>query len=51
MRRKLQKNKESLFSVIPKEIVEDMELKPGDKLDFRIEGDHIKAIPVHLPLR
>lgn len=47
MRRILQKNKESLFSVIPSEIVEDMGLKVGDKLDFRIDGDHIKAMPVH----
>lgn len=47
MRRKLQKLKNSLFSNIPFEIVEDMGLKAGDKLDFCIEGNYIKAIPVH----
>ncbi len=47
MRRILQKNKESLFSVIPSEIVEDFGLKQGDKLDFRTEKDYIKVIPVH----
>jgi bifunctional DNA-binding transcriptional regulator/antitoxin component of YhaV-PrlF toxin-antitoxin module len=46
MRRKLQKNKESLFSVIPSEIVEDFGLKQGDKLDFRTEKGYIKVIPV-----
>lgn len=47
MRRILQQNRESLFSVIPSEIIEDMNLKKGDKLDFRIENNHIIAIPVY----
>ena len=48
MKRILQKNREySLFSVIPSEIIEDMGLKAGDKLDFCIEGDYIKVTPVH----
>jgi len=46
MRRILQANNTSIFSVIPSEIIEDLRLNPGDKLDFSIEGDHIKAIPV-----
>lgn len=47
MRRKIQKNKESLFSVIPSEIVEDFGLKQGDKLDFITKNGFIKVVPVH----
>ncbi len=47
MRRTLQNNNKSLMSIIPKEIVEDLGLKIGDILDFRLEGKKIIAIPVH----
>jgi bifunctional DNA-binding transcriptional regulator/antitoxin component of YhaV-PrlF toxin-antitoxin module len=47
MRRRIQENYSSMFCVIPSEIVEDMKLKSGDKLDFSIEGDHIKVMPIH----
>lgn len=47
MKRKLQPNKKSLTANIPAGIVEYFGLEVGDELDFRIEGDHIKAIPVH----
>ncbi len=33
--------------MIPKEYVDDMGLKTGDKLDFCIENKRIIAIPVH----
>jgi bifunctional DNA-binding transcriptional regulator/antitoxin component of YhaV-PrlF toxin-antitoxin module len=46
MKRKLQNCKGSLFAYVPTGIVEHFGLKVGDKLDFRIDGDHIKAIPV-----
>lgn len=46
MKRKLQKNKTSLFAVIPEGIVEHFDLRVGDELDFRIEDDHIRAMPV-----
>ena len=37
----------SLGAVIPKGITEHFGLEVGDKIDFRIDGDNIKAIPVH----
>lgn len=37
----------SVGSVIPKGIIEHFGLEVGDKLDFRIVGEYIKAIPVH----
>ncbi|MCZ7401224.1 MAG: AbrB/MazE/SpoVT family DNA-binding domain-containing protein [Candidatus Methanoperedens sp.] len=46
MERKLQHIKGSHFAYIPKGIIEHFGLKVGDRLDFRIEGDHIKAVPV-----
>lgn len=46
MRRILQKNQDSLFSIIPKEIVEDLKLKAGDKLDFQRDGDRIIVVPI-----
>ncbi len=46
MERKIQHIKGSHFAYIPKGIVEHFGLKVGDKLDFRIDGDYIKAIPV-----
>lgn len=51
MRRKLQKNRNSLFANIPTEIVEDMALKSGDKLDFCIVGEYIKVVPVRIPAK
>lgn len=47
MKRKLQNNRDSLYAIIPKGITEHFGLEAGDKIDFRIEKDHIKAIPVH----
>jgi AbrB family looped-hinge helix DNA binding protein len=47
MRRILQKNNTSNYCIIPSEIIEDLNLKTGDKLDFSIEGDHIKVMPIH----
>lgn len=37
----------SLGAVIPKGITEHFGLEVGDKIDFRIDGDNIKAMPVH----
>ncbi len=51
MKRKLVKNNVSVITVVPKTILEHFNLKPGDALDFRIDGDHIKAIPVTLPAK
>ena len=31
---------------IPKEIREAMRLKPGDEVDFRIEGNNVIMVPV-----
>lgn len=47
MKRTLQKNHNSLYSMIPKPLIEYFGLEVGDQIDFRIEKDHIKAIPVH----
>lgn len=47
MKRTLVKVHESVNSIIPKGVLEHFGLEVGDKLDFRIDGDHIKAIPVH----
>jgi AbrB family looped-hinge helix DNA binding protein len=47
MKRKLQHNCGSFTVVIPKEVADDMNLKPGDKLDFSIEDGKITARPVH----
>ena len=51
MRRRLQKNHDSIYCFVPKEIVDDLELKAGDFLDFRREGKRIIAIPVAVPVR
>ncbi|TRZ86918.1 MAG: AbrB/MazE/SpoVT family DNA-binding domain-containing protein [Methanosarcinales archaeon] len=45
MRRKLQKNHKSIYCFVPKEIVEDLELKAGDVLDFTRMGNSIIAVP------
>lgn len=47
MKRKLVKNHASLMSMIPKEIVDDLGLKVGDKLDFSVQKGKIIAKPVH----
>jgi len=47
MNRNLIKMGKSLGAVIPKGVIEHFGLEIGDKIDFRIVGDHIKAIPVH----
>lgn len=44
MKRRLQKNKTSLFVVIPEGIVEHFNLRAGDKLDFRIDEDQPRSI-------
>ncbi|MDP2789497.1 MAG: AbrB/MazE/SpoVT family DNA-binding domain-containing protein [bacterium] len=44
MKRTLVKVHESVNSIIPKGVLEHCGLEVGDKLDFRIDGDHIKAI-------
>lgn len=46
MQRKLIKMGRSLGAVIPIGVIEYFGLEVGDKIDFRIVGDHIKAIPV-----
>lgn len=46
MKRKLQKNRTSLWVVIPQGIVEHFGLHVGDELDLRIQGTFIKATPV-----
>ena len=46
MKRNLIKMCTSLGSVIPKGIIEHFDLEVGDQIDFRIENDNIKAIPV-----
>lgn len=47
MKRKIQKNRISLSINIPLEICQDMCLRSGDKLDFRVEKNEIIARPVH----
>ncbi len=49
MKTKLNRCRNSLFAYIPQAVVEHFNLKVGEKLDFRIEGEYIKAIPVHSP--
>ncbi|MBU4139125.1 MAG: AbrB/MazE/SpoVT family DNA-binding domain-containing protein [Euryarchaeota archaeon] len=46
MRRKLQKNHKSIYCFVPKEIVEDLDLKAGDVLDFTRKGNTIIAVPL-----
>ncbi len=45
MRRTLQNNNGSLIISVPKEYVDDLNLKAGQKLDFRLEGKKIIAVP------
>jgi antitoxin component of MazEF toxin-antitoxin module len=47
MNRSLIKMGASLGAVVPKGIIEHFGLEVGNELDFRIEKDYIKAIPVH----
>ncbi len=51
MRRKLQKNHESIYCFVPKEIVEDLGLKAGDLLDFTRNRKSIIAVHVVPPAR
>lgn len=46
MKRKIQKIHESFLVTIPKEYADDLKLKEGDKLDFRIEGKNMIVMPV-----
>lgn len=46
MKRKLQNNNNSLIISVPKEYVNDLNLKAGQQLDFRLEGNKIIAVPV-----
>lgn len=46
MKRIIQKVHESFMVTVPKEIMDDMNLKAGDKLDFVRDGVCIIAIPV-----
>jgi antitoxin component of MazEF toxin-antitoxin module len=47
MNRTIIKMGRSLGAVIPKGVLEHFNLEVGDQIDFRIEKDHIKAMPVH----
>jgi antitoxin component of MazEF toxin-antitoxin module len=46
MLHKIQSVGDCHFAYIPKWIIEHFGLKVGDKLDFRIDGNCIKAMPV-----
>jgi antitoxin component of MazEF toxin-antitoxin module len=46
MRRKLQKCQKSITTNIPKAFTEHFGLKVGDEVDFRLEMDHIRIMPV-----
>lgn len=47
MKRTLQKNHGSLYSMIPKPLIEYFGLEVGDQIDFRLEKNYIKVMPVH----